>query len=234
MKRRAFLGVIGIGLGADYLDNKSVDGSAFRFISDRLDGDESDELPSNESSGFNGKYAGNSNSPGGNEDEFDADEGTTTTEDSPYFDGTTTESTPETTSTTEPTTTTQTTSEPSPTTTTSRQNDLGPACDRLYLQKAEDSNKGDGDGTVVALDLADQEYRIFAPEHFPDNSELTGLYDEIVDERGRESLPAGLGKGVRSTRDELFDYSKDIYDDMADEEEWDTIFDENSESNCTL
>ena len=112
--------------------------------------------------------------------------------------------------------------------------ELDSACDRLYIQSSEDSNNGNSDGTVVAMDLADREYRIFATEDFPYNEELTGLYDEILGSRGRENLPGGLGRGVRTTRDEVFDYSVDAYDDMADEEEWDTIFDDNEETGCEL
>ncbi len=112
--------------------------------------------------------------------------------------------------------------------------ELGPACDRLYIQRSEDSNRDHGDGTVIGLDLADREYRIFTSEEFPENQELTGLYDEILDSRDKESLPADLGRGVRATREEVFDYSVDAYDDMSDEEEWDTIFDDNEQSECTL
>jgi hypothetical protein len=87
---------------------------------------------------------------------------------------------------------------------------------------------------VIGLDLADREYRIFTAEEFPYNEELVGLYDELDDIRDKTDLPADLGEGVRTTREEVFDYSVDAYDDMSDEEEWDIIFDENEKEDCEL
>ena len=112
--------------------------------------------------------------------------------------------------------------------------DLGPGCDRLYLQGEGDSGDGNGPGTVIGLDLADQEYRVFPVSEFPYNEELTGLYDDLVDVREMEDLPADIGQGVRTNRDEVFEYSMDAYDDMSDEDEWSTIFDDNEQSNCTF
>lgn len=101
---------------------------------------------------------------------------------------------------------------------------LSSSCDRMYIQD---------DGTVVGLDLEDKEYRVFPPKHFPANSELTGLYSDLKPHRGLTELPDDLGKGVRASRSELFDYSVEAYDDMADESEWDTIWDESKKSSCS-
>jgi hypothetical protein len=59
MKRRSFLGLLaGAGVGWDYLDNNSIDGSILRPVSGFLDGESE---PNSNPSAFSGGYASNSN-----------------------------------------------------------------------------------------------------------------------------------------------------------------------------
>ncbi len=257
------LGGLGAYTAFDFWDSGAVDGSPFRAISGFLDGGADDvhtagfdgryaynTNPITEESPGNSSTTGSpvptstdtvASSPTATPSETPTATPTATPTDTATPTATPTETptlTPTDTPTPTPTETPTETPTPTPTETATPEPEypaeLEPACDRLYLQREEDSEKGNGDGTVVGLDLADREYRIFTPEQFPLNEELTGLYDELVDIRGREDLPADLGEGVRTTRDEVFDYSTSAYDDMADEEEWDTIFDENEKSDCEM
>jgi len=95
----------------------------------------------------------------------------------------------------------------------------GDVSDELYLQE---------DGTVIAIDHGHKEWRSFSPENFPENEDLTGLYDEVSDEREPTDLaPPSLDEGVEVSKSEIFSYDTAAYDDMADESEWDLIFDSN-------
>lgn len=254
IKRRDLLiGVTGVGTYGliDAADNGSIDGSPFRFISNYLGG--GSETPAATGATFNGKYAQNTN-PLSERRNLAAGNETTTETPIPFTETSsptpTATATPTPTSTPTPTPTATATSSPTPTLTPeptptptatatptpvpAYSDNLGPDCDRLYLQREEDSNDGNADGTVIGLDLADREYRIFDTQDFPFNTELVGLYDELLEVRGKDDLPADLGEGVRTTRDEVFGYSKDAYDDMADEREWDVIWGDKSESECEL
>lgn len=245
IERRKLLGAVaGLGLYSafDLSDNGGIDGSPFRFISRTLEGENEEAYIQNP--GFNGKYASNTNplverKAAANTTETPTPTATATFTPSPTPSPTPTAApTPSPTETATPEPTATPTMSPTVTATFTPEpaysDNLGSECDRLYLQRSEDSNKGNGDGTVIGLDLADREYRIFDTQDFPYNSELVGLYDELLDIRGKDDLPADLGKGVRATREEVFDYSTDAYDDMADEKEWDVIWGDKSGSGCEL
>jgi hypothetical protein len=95
----------------------------------------------------------------------------------------------------------------------------GDVSDELYLQE---------DGTVVAIDYGHKEWRAFNSEDFQHNQEFQDLYDELEDSRGATDLaPPGLSTGVEVSQQELFNHDTEAYDDMADEAEWDLIFDSN-------
>ncbi len=95
----------------------------------------------------------------------------------------------------------------------------GDVSDELYLQE---------DGTVVAIDYGHKEWRKFSPDNFPENSAYAGLHSELEGERSASDLaPPQLGSGIEVSQEELFDYDTAAYDDMADEAEWDLIFDSN-------
>lgn len=95
----------------------------------------------------------------------------------------------------------------------------GDVSDELYLQE---------DGTVIAVDFGHREWRSFSPDEFTENEDLSGLYDEVSEEREPTDLaPPGLDQGIEVSQEELFDYDTRAYNDMSDESEWDLIFDAN-------
>jgi hypothetical protein len=95
----------------------------------------------------------------------------------------------------------------------------GDVSDELYLQD---------DGTVIAIDHGHKEWRAFRPEEFDENSDYASLYAELEDSRDETSLsPPSLESGIEVSKQELFQYDTEAYDDMADEAEWDLIFDSN-------
>ena len=95
----------------------------------------------------------------------------------------------------------------------------GDVSDELYLQE---------DGTVVAIDHGHKEWRKFSPDNFPENEDLSGLYDEVSQDRDPTDMaPPSLGEGIEVSQDEIFSHDTAAYDDMADEAEWDLIFDSN-------
>lgn len=95
----------------------------------------------------------------------------------------------------------------------------GDVSDELYLQE---------DGTVIAIDHGHKEWRSFSPDNFPENEDLSGLYDEVSQEREPTDMaPPSLDEGIEVSKNELFSYDTAAYDDMADEAEWDLIFDSN-------
>lgn len=239
MKRRTFLGgLVATGLGVEYLDNGSVDGST---VSGLLEGEPEKVEPNSAQGDFDGAYVSNSrlesettSEPRSTPEPTRTPEPSqTTTPQDPTTEPeetTTTTDTPEN-DTTTPRSDTTTTPPPENTTTASEYpSELEEACDLLYLQKNSDTQLDHEDGTAIALDVADKEYRIFPAQEFPHNRDLVGLYDELEDVRGKESLPGNLGYGVRTNREEIFEYSIDAYDDMSDEEEWDIIFGDSADS----
>ncbi len=95
----------------------------------------------------------------------------------------------------------------------------GDVSDELYLQE---------DGTVITIDYGHKEWRAFPPEEFSENSDYADLHSELEGEReATELAPPGLTSGIEVSKQELFDYDTTAYEDMADESEWDLIFDSN-------
>jgi len=95
----------------------------------------------------------------------------------------------------------------------------GDVSDELYLQE---------DGTVIAVDHGHKEWRRFDADNFSENQDYAELHSELSESRGSTDLnPPGLGSGVEVSQEELFDHDTTAYDDMADEAEWDLIFDSN-------
>ncbi|WP_414836740.1 hypothetical protein [Candidatus Nanohalococcus occultus] len=94
---------------------------------------------------------------------------------------------------------------------------VGDVSDELYLQE---------DGTVYALDHGDREWRSFEVDEFPMNADYAELHTDLSG--SRETMePAPGVSGIEVTQQELFGHSSSAYDDMADEAEWDLIFDSN-------
>ncbi|WP_414836742.1 hypothetical protein [Candidatus Nanohalococcus occultus] len=209
--RRAFLqmgaGALGVYGLLDFTDNGKLDLSPVRGQGATYSSSGGDDFIGGSASNSNNQSDGEASDPTGG-----VVEPTETPEDSSQTTSTP-EPTPEPTPTSEP----RTTSEPA------YSSDLPDSCDRMYLQE---------DGTVVGVDIEDRQYRVFEPEDFPANSDLSALYDELEDSRPQTNLPADVGTGVRTTRQEVFGFSTEAYDDMADELEWDEIWDPSSSSTC--
>lgn len=95
----------------------------------------------------------------------------------------------------------------------------GDVSDELYLQE---------DGTVVAIDHGHKEWRAFPSENFPENEDFQSLYNELEGQREETDLaPPSLDSGIEVSQQEIFNHDTAAYDDMADEAEWDLIFDSN-------
>lgn len=97
--------------------------------------------------------------------------------------------------------------------------------DELYIQE---------DGTVVAVDRADEEFYQFHVEDFSQNQGYASLFDELSSQRPQQNLAPGPvdEPGIHVTHNELFAYDRQAYTDMADEAEWDRIFDQNPSYSC--
>ena len=94
--------------------------------------------------------------------------------------------------------------------------DSNSSSDRIYVQE---------DGSVVAINYVDREFRAFPSDRFEKNEGLAELYDELEDEREVEELQvSGLdGGGIEVTASEIFKYDREAYDKMAAEADWDSI-----------
>lgn len=100
---------------------------------------------------------------------------------------------------------------------------VGDVSDELYVQE---------DGDVIAIDHGHKEWRAFRTEEFPKNEDYQDMHADLSETRDPSMLPPpGVDQGIEVTKQELLNHSSSAYDDMADESEWDLIFDSNPNYN---
>ena len=87
----------------------------------------------------------------------------------------------------------------------------GDGSHRLYIQE---------NGDAISIDYGDKEFRRFRSDIFTEDTGLAGLYDELESTRNPETLPVDLEEGIEVTANEIFEYDRAAYDEMADISMW--------------